>query len=155
GGPWSAAARREPRCGRRAAAAARRRDRGRPHRQPGPHPVHDPGRLSLPRPPPRLVVACTEQPAAAGGGTLQPRYRAYLMKASTFQSQVIPFVSSLLALLAAGCSVGPDYVRPDAPMSDTYKELGEWRPAQPRDDVLRTPWWEIYDDPVLSGLLAE
>lgn len=56
------------------------------------------------------------------------------------------------ALLAAGCSVGPDYVRPDAPMTEWYREVGAWRTAQPRDDVLRPVWWELYDDPVLSGL---
>jgi NodT family efflux transporter outer membrane factor (OMF) lipoprotein len=65
----------------------------------------------------------------------------------------VPFLLVLVvALLAAGCTVGPNYVRPDAPTSDTFKELGGWRTAQPRDDVLRAPWWELYDDPVLSGL---
>ena len=68
----------------------------------------------------------------------------------------IPSLAVLAAaLLAAGCSVGPNYVRPDAPMSDTFKELGGWRTAQPRDDTLRPPWWELYDDPVLSGLAED
>src|SRR4029453_14984268 len=36
-------------------------------------------------------------------------------------------------VLLAGCSVGPNYVRPDAPMTESYKELGgEWRGAPPR-----------------------
>jgi NodT family efflux transporter outer membrane factor (OMF) lipoprotein len=73
------------------------------------------------------------------------------MNAKTIRSRVLP----LVAVLATGCTVGPDYVRPDAPTSETYKELGEWRPAQPRDDMLRTPWWEVYDDPVLSGLVEQ
>jgi len=65
----------------------------------------------------------------------------------------VPSLSVLVvALLAAGCTVGPNYVRPDAPTSDTFKELGGWRTAQPRDDTLRAPWWELYDDPLLSGL---
>jgi NodT family efflux transporter outer membrane factor (OMF) lipoprotein len=65
----------------------------------------------------------------------------------------VPFLLVLVvALLAAGCTVGPNYVRPDAPTSDTFKEIGGWRTAQPRDDMLRAPWWELYDDPVLSGL---
>jgi NodT family efflux transporter outer membrane factor (OMF) lipoprotein len=59
-------------------------------------------------------------------------------------------------VLLAGCSVGPNYVRPDAPMTESYKELGgEWRAAQPRDEVLRSAWWELYDDPVLSDLVVE
>src|SRR4030095_2102211 len=60
--------------------------------------------------------------------------------------------SLALALLVTACSVGPNYVRPDAPMTAAYKEDGAWRTALPRDDVLRSGWWELYDDPVLSGL---
>ena len=65
-----------------------------------------------------------------------------------------PLVFPLLAavtLVAAGCSVGPNYVRPDAPTSDGFKELEGWRTAVPRDEVLRSAWWELYDDPELSG----
>ena len=53
-------------------------------------------------------------------------------------------VLSLLsaALVAGGCSVGPNYVRPDAPTSDSFKELEGWRTARPRDDVLRAAWWD-------------
>src|SRR5262249_47775394 len=35
------------------------------------------------------------------------------------------------------------------------KEVGGWRTAQPRDEVLRRAWWELYDDPVLSGLVEQ
>src|SRR5580765_6367211 len=54
--------------------------------------------------------------------------------------------------VAAACSVGPDYVRPTAPVSSTYKELGEWKRAEPRDDLARGAWWERYDDEELSRL---
>ena len=66
-------------------------------------------------------------------------------------------VLSLLsaALVAGGCSVGPNYVRPDAPTSDSFKELEGWRTARPRDDVLRAAWWELYDDPVLTDLVEQ
>src|SRR5262249_15963266 len=58
--------------------------------------------------------------------------------------------------LLAGCSVGPNYVRPDAPMTASDQELGgEWGAALPRDDVLRSAWWGLYDDPVLSDLVTE
>ncbi|HEV7734557.1 MAG TPA: efflux transporter outer membrane subunit [Candidatus Binatia bacterium] len=57
----------------------------------------------------------------------------------------------LLAVLA-GCSVGPDYVRPTAPEAPAYKELDGWKVAEPQDDVLRGAWWERYDDPDLSAL---
>ena len=51
------------------------------------------------------------------------------------------------------CSVGPDYVTPTAPTPvANYKELGDWKQAQPRDDMIRGKWWEIYHDPQLNAL---
>jgi NodT family efflux transporter outer membrane factor (OMF) lipoprotein len=66
-------------------------------------------------------------------------------------------VLSLLAatLVTGGCTVGPNYVRPDAPTSDSFKEFEGWRTARPRDDVLRAAWWELYGDPVLSNLVEQ
>ena len=55
---------------------------------------------------------------------------------------------TLLALLASGCMVGPDYVRPpaDAPTA--------WR-LNDRDakDLANTAWWEQFGDPVLDDLV--
>jgi NodT family efflux transporter outer membrane factor (OMF) lipoprotein len=59
---------------------------------------------------------------------------------------------------AAGCSVGPDYVRPAAETPGAYKEMtgdGEWKPAQPSDGSVRGPWWEVYGDATLNSLEAE
>jgi len=61
----------------------------------------------------------------------------------------------LAPLLAAGCSVGPDYKTPSAPLpaSGNFKEFGgSWEPAKPSDDAIRGKWWEIYHDPVLNAL---
>lgn len=57
--------------------------------------------------------------------------------------------SGLLALLA-GCTVGPDYVRPDVEVPAAFKE--GWKTAQPRDGELRGNWWEAFGDPLLDGL---
>jgi NodT family efflux transporter outer membrane factor (OMF) lipoprotein len=62
-----------------------------------------------------------------------------------------PFVVLLLPLLA-GCSVGPDYVRPSAPTPATYKDTGNWKPSNPQDAVVRGKWWEIYHDAQLNAL---
>jgi NodT family efflux transporter outer membrane factor (OMF) lipoprotein len=59
-----------------------------------------------------------------------------------------------LALLA-GCAVGPDYVRPEAPVPASFKEAKGWKPAQPRDHVLPGQWWEIFGDPQLNALEEE
>lgn len=56
------------------------------------------------------------------------------------------------AALLAGCSVGPDYMRPAVETPAAYKEAGNWKLAQPRDDVNRGKWWEVFNDPLLNQL---
>ena len=51
------------------------------------------------------------------------------------------------------CKVGPDYVRPTAEVGVTFKESAGWRPANPMANAPRGPWWEMYQDPVLSELM--
>lgn len=58
-------------------------------------------------------------------------------------------------IVLAGCTVGPDYVRPPAPESTAYKEIAGWKPATPREAASGASWWSIYDDPVLDGLEAQ
>jgi NodT family efflux transporter outer membrane factor (OMF) lipoprotein len=55
-------------------------------------------------------------------------------------------------LLLVGCSVGPDYVRPPAAVPPAYKENVGWKVAQPRDELPRSNWWEIYNDSPLNAL---
>jgi NodT family efflux transporter outer membrane factor (OMF) lipoprotein len=69
--------------------------------------------------------------------------------------KAIAGLSALVALTLAGCMVGPDYVRPTAPESATFKEAAGWKVAQPRDDASRGPWWEAFDDPDLNGLASQ
>jgi NodT family efflux transporter outer membrane factor (OMF) lipoprotein len=59
-----------------------------------------------------------------------------------------------LAITLAGCTVGPDYVKPPTPVAATYKELEGtgWKPAQPADTLTRGAWWIIYADPSLDAL---
>ncbi len=56
------------------------------------------------------------------------------------------------ALALTACTVGPDYEKPDAPLSVEYKELQGWTVAQPQDTAERGEWWSIYHDPVLDML---
>src|ERR1700733_1773243 len=62
-------------------------------------------------------------------------------------------------LLLAGCTVGPNYVRPAAPVTPAYKEAPQayksdviWKPAQPGDSARHTPWWELFGDDQLNSL---
>jgi NodT family efflux transporter outer membrane factor (OMF) lipoprotein len=59
---------------------------------------------------------------------------------------------ALLVMLASACSVGPDYRRPEVTVPTAYKELGDWKTAEPSDDLARGPWWERYGDAELSRL---
>jgi NodT family efflux transporter outer membrane factor (OMF) lipoprotein len=62
-------------------------------------------------------------------------------------------------LLAAGCTVGPDYQRPGVDVPAAYKEQppaeGAWRPAAPQDAASRGSWWSHYGDPQLDGLIRQ
>jgi NodT family efflux transporter outer membrane factor (OMF) lipoprotein len=60
----------------------------------------------------------------------------------------------MLALLAAGCAVGPDYQRPATAEVAAFKEAGDWVSAAPADMLDRGPWWQLFGDPVLNELAA-
>src|SRR3984885_8745298 len=57
------------------------------------------------------------------------------------------FISSLF-----GCAVGPKYKTPALPAPPAYKEIGDWKTAQPSDQNLGGNWWEIFQDPQLNVL---
>ncbi|HYB50939.1 MAG TPA: efflux transporter outer membrane subunit [Burkholderiaceae bacterium] len=63
----------------------------------------------------------------------------------------IPILAAALSL--TGCmSVGPDYQRPAAPTPQRYKELGDWKPIEPRPAASDLAWWTIYNDSKLDEL---
>ena len=66
-----------------------------------------------------------------------------------------PILSILISVMLTGCTVGPDYVRPQAAIPEEFKELKGWKPAQPRDDSLSVGWWQIFDDPRLHVLVEQ
>jgi len=57
-------------------------------------------------------------------------------------------VPALLAVLAAGCAVGPDYKRPSVETPPAWRV--EYSYAA---EVANTRWWEQFDDPVLNQLI--
>ncbi|MFZ0638888.1 MAG: efflux transporter outer membrane subunit [Candidatus Acidiferrales bacterium] len=60
-------------------------------------------------------------------------------------------------LFLTGCTVGPAYVRPTAPVPapDAYKEAGNWQPAAPGDAAPRGKWWDAFQDAQLNELEDE
>jgi NodT family efflux transporter outer membrane factor (OMF) lipoprotein len=63
------------------------------------------------------------------------------------------FVICCFALgLIEGCAVGPKYTKPTAQIPPSYKETGNWKPAEPSDAVRKENWWELFKDPELNRL---
>src|SRR5580658_5202938 len=68
-----------------------------------------------------------------------------------------------LSVVVSGCRVGPEYVRPSAPLApefkeslpDNFKSEDGWKPAQPSDAKLKGDWWTLFDDPQLNTLEAQ
>jgi NodT family efflux transporter outer membrane factor (OMF) lipoprotein len=74
------------------------------------------------------------------------------MRLSTFR----PLISALLgAAVLSGCALAPTYERPATPQPATFKELQGWAPAAPADALDRGPWWTLFNDPVLDGLVQQ
>ncbi|BCR06761.1 RND transporter [Desulfuromonas versatilis] len=61
-------------------------------------------------------------------------------------------ILAIAAALIAGCTLGPDYARPELAIPLAYKENAPWKEAAPGDQAPRGAWWEIYGDPLLNNL---
>jgi outer membrane protein, multidrug efflux system len=62
---------------------------------------------------------------------------------------------ALLSLLAlsAGCTVGPRYSRPSAPVPapDAWRTQPPWQQAAPSDSIPKGEWWKIFNDADLNA----
>lgn len=57
-----------------------------------------------------------------------------------------------VALLLAGCTVGPDYHRPEVSTPTAYHELPGWTQAAPDAAGPKGDWWTSFHDPLLDKL---
>src|ERR1700686_5538269 len=57
-----------------------------------------------------------------------------------------------LAACLAGCTVGPNYHRPTAPVPATWDVQEPWRESAPKDLIPKGQWWTVFRDDELSGL---
>lgn len=65
---------------------------------------------------------------------------------------ILPAACALFLFFIVGCTVGPRYSRPTAPVPPAYKEAGAWKQAQPSELALGGDWWTIFHDPQLNAL---
>ncbi len=68
-------------------------------------------------------------------------------------------LSLSLTLLLSACSLAPDFVMPETPVTDKYKsdiaaieQNGMWAPAKSLENMDRGEWWKIFDDATLNDL---
>jgi NodT family efflux transporter outer membrane factor (OMF) lipoprotein len=59
---------------------------------------------------------------------------------------------AIAAIQLSGCMVGPKYHTPVVQTPSAYKEVGDWKPAQPNDQNVGGTWWTIFQDPQLDAL---
>jgi len=63
----------------------------------------------------------------------------------------IVIIAILASLLAGGCAVGPDFIKPEPPMPDAWHQ--ELTSGSTTGEVGLQTWWERFDDPVLNSLI--
>jgi len=67
-------------------------------------------------------------------------------------NRALASVALASVLSIAGCAVGPKYNRPAVEIPPAYKEVGDWKPAQPNEQNLGGAWWQIFQDQQLNAL---
>ncbi len=58
-----------------------------------------------------------------------------------------------LLVLVGGCTVGPDYARPDVEVPDQWHQAAAEGMGQGRADI--QTWWDYFDDPLLNELIEK
>lgn len=58
-------------------------------------------------------------------------------------------------VLAGGCTVGPNYQRPTAPVPAKWDVTEPWRESAPKDAVAKGEWWSVFHDDDLNALEAQ
>ena len=69
---------------------------------------------------------------------------------------MVRVAASLVAvgLLLGGCTkLGPDFVRPDAPVADDWIESKDPKVEEKPDETIFRQWWTVFNDPVLDELI--
>ena len=65
---------------------------------------------------------------------------------------IAAFALAAIAFVATACTPGKPYTRPDAPVPPSFKTPEGWKAGEPRDQVARGKWWEVFGDAQLNGL---
>lgn len=63
-----------------------------------------------------------------------------------------PGLLLISAALVPGCSVGPNYKRPTAPVTAKWDVAEPWRESAPKDAIPKGAWWTVFHDDDLNSL---
>jgi outer membrane protein, multidrug efflux system len=58
----------------------------------------------------------------------------------------------VIAAIFSGCTVGPNYKRPTAPVAAKWDLSEPWRESAPKDAVPKGDWWTVFHDDDLNAL---
>jgi len=66
-------------------------------------------------------------------------------------------LATTLALVGGCRAVGPDYVRPSVPVPPSFRDVPAAPPtgAPSTPSLADLPWWQVFEDPALQGLLRD
>jgi len=78
--------------------------------------------------------------------------RKAILVENSRQESWLAVLFATAALQLGGCAVGPNYHTPVVQAPPAYKEVGDWKPAQPNDQKLGGNWWETFQDAQLNAL---
>jgi multidrug efflux system outer membrane protein len=59
------------------------------------------------------------------------------------------------AFLLGGCTVGPNYKRPDASVAPHWDVEQPWRESAPKDNFDKGEWWKVFGDDDLNAFEAQ
>jgi len=89
-------------------------------------------------------------------------------KMKTFASLLTSEIRMTVVVLAtltlfAGCSFAPKYAKPSIQTPVAFKEMTPaqsqetdgWKTAEPKDDMLRGQWWEMFHEPELNAFESQ
>ncbi|MDM7857486.1 efflux transporter outer membrane subunit [Thiopseudomonas acetoxidans] len=63
------------------------------------------------------------------------------------------FLMAGAMLFVSGCMLGANYQRPEQPLPEQFTEIEGWKHAEPADLADKGPWWQLYQDELLTGML--
>lgn len=66
------------------------------------------------------------------------------------------FVIATFTVLLAGCSLAPDFMKPEIKTTEVFKEdPGQWKEGVPSAHLPRGEWWKVFGDETLDLVMSE